>query len=79
MLKKVALSLLCFLLGAIITATPFFILGHLGAADEAARGEPTMGPGITTFLGLLAAPLGGLVAVIAYLIWIRRPARSQKT
>ena len=47
-----------------------------GMDDEAARGEETMGPGITTAFGLLAAPFGGLVAVLVAL-WIGKRRREK--
>lgn len=70
--KTVLLSLIAFVVGAVATAAPFLIAGHFAHIDEATRGEETMGPGITTFMGLLAAPLGGIVAVVVALWLLRR-------
>ena len=76
--KAVLLSLIGFVVGAVATAAPFLIAGHFAHLDEAARGEETMGPGITTFMGLLAAPVGGIVAVVMAL-WLlkRRKANAE--
>jgi hypothetical protein len=79
-MKSFAVGVLWFIAGAVVTAAPFVICGTLDAADEAARGEPTMGPGITTFLGLLAAPFGGGVTVlVATLIRRARSTASQRS
>ena len=64
MLRTVFICTLSFVAGAVLTATPFLIVAHFAHIDEAARGEETMGPGITTFLGLLASPVGGMVAAL---------------
>ena len=71
--KTWTIYLLAFVIGAAATAAPFLISGHLAHLDEAARGEETMGPGMTTFLGVLAAPVGGAVALVA--TWWYRPRR----
>lgn len=42
---------------------PAFYQASLLHADEQARGEQTMGPGIQMFMGLIFAPLGGLVVL----------------
>lgn len=73
--KTVLICLLSFVVGAAATAVPFLISGHYAHLDEAARGEETMGPGITTFLGLLASPVGGIVAVVVAL-WILRRRKA---
>lgn len=62
MVKKVVVHTLAFVVGAIVIAAPFFVRAHLDHADELARGEQTMGPGLTTFLGMIVAPVGGVVA-----------------
>jgi len=69
--KTVLICLLSFVVGAAATAAPFLIAGHFAHIDEAARNEETMGPGITTFFGLLAAPVGGTVAMLVGL-WANR-------
>ncbi len=74
-IRRLMLSAIWFLVGAVVAATPFVVRGHLLHLEEAARGEPTMGPGWSTFLGLLAAPVGGTVAVVIYW-WIQRRRRS---
>lgn len=66
------LCLIAFVVGAVATAAPFLIAGHFANIDESARGEGTMGPGITTFMGLLASPIGGIVAVVVALWLLRR-------
>ena len=79
MIRRLVLLSLCFIVGAAITAAPCLLSGHFAHIDEAARGEETMGPGITTAFGLLAAPVGGVVAVLVAL-WLgkrkRRPSES---
>ena len=69
MIRRLVLFTLCFIVGAAITAAPCLISAHFAHLDEAARGEETMGPGITTALGLLAAPVGGAVALLIAL-WL---------
>lgn len=66
---------LSFLIGALAIAAPFLISGHLAHLDEVARGEQTMGPGMTTFLGILAAPVGG-AAALGITWWFRRRKHS---
>lgn len=70
--KTVLICLLSFVVGAVATAAPFLIAGHFAHLDEAARKQETMGPGITTFMGLLASPIGGIVAVVIALWLLRR-------
>lgn len=57
-----------FVTGAVLTAAPFFVRGHLLNVAETARGEQTMGPGIFTFIGLLAAPVGGVIVLLLALL-----------
>lgn len=66
------ICLLSFVIGAVATAAPFLVSGHYAHLDEAARKQETMGPGITTFLGLLASPVGGIVAVVIALWFLKR-------
>lgn len=77
--KTVLICLLSFVVGAAATAAPFLIAGHFGHIDEAARGEETMGPGITTFMGLLVSPIGGIVAVMVALWLLRRKKAKEET
>ncbi len=71
MVRTVLIYLVAFVVGAIATAAPLLISAHWAHLDEVARGQETMGPGITTLLALLAAPLGG-VLTLAVVIWMRR-------
>lgn len=72
MRKRIVISLAAFVIGAVATAAPFVLAGHRANLEETARKEPTMGPGITTMLGFVAAPFGGLIA--AAVAWrIARP------
>jgi hypothetical protein len=75
--KTLLICLLSFVAGAVATAAPFLVAGHFAHLDEAARGEPTMGPGITTFMGLLLSPIGGTVAVVIALWLLRRKKAHQ--
>jgi hypothetical protein len=74
--KTLLIGLFSFVVGAAATATPFFIAAHFSHIDEAARGEETMGPGITTFVGLLASPVGGIVAVVIALWFLRQQSHN---
>ena len=76
MVRRLVLLSLWFVIGATAAAVPFLVSGHFAHAAEAARGEETMGPGITTAFGLLAAPIGGVVAVLVA-VWIERRRRRQ--
>ena len=71
-MKRLAIVLLSFVVGALLSGAPCVISGYLAHAEEAARGEETMGPGWTTFLGLVAAPFGGAVAAAVAFWWTRR-------
>ena len=64
-----------FVVGALATAAPFLIAAHIEHLGEVARREGTMGPGILTFLGLLAAPVGGVIAGIIA-VWVAWPKGS---
>ena len=48
------------------------LLAQSIAVSEAARGEPTMGPGIYMFLGFVAAVLGEMfaLAMATTLLWL---------
>ena len=48
-------------------------------ASEAARGEPTMGPGIFQFLGFVAAVLGSLIflAMATAVLWLYAWCRAR--
>jgi hypothetical protein len=74
--KTLFIGLFSFVVGAVAAAAPFLIAGHFAHIDEAARGEETMGPGITTFVGLLASPVGGIVAVVIALWFLRRQSHT---
>jgi hypothetical protein len=73
---------LVFLLGCVIVALPIFMLALAVHADETARGEQTMGPGIEMFLGIVAAPIGGVAGCFVFLLLKRRksngPVRSKR-
>ena len=62
MVKIIANSLIAFAIVGVLTAAPFLVSAHFANADELARGEQTMGPGFTTFLGILAGLFAGLIA-----------------
>jgi len=74
--KTILICTISFVVGAMMTAAPFLIVGHFAHLDEVARGEPTMGPGTTTFLGLLASPVGGTVALLIGL-WVSRRSKRK--
>ena len=67
--KRLFSCILAFAVGAVVTAAPFVISGHIDHLKERARGEPTMGPGLKTAMGLIVAPVGGVLASGAWLIW----------
>lgn len=67
-----------FFAGSVATFLPFFVRAHLMNAAELARREQTMGPGIITFAGLLAAPLGGVFMVVLALLTLKVRARKAK-
>ena len=69
--RTILIGAIAFGLGAVAAGGPFVIAGHHAGRAEAARGEPTMGPGITTACGVLLAPLGGAVAA-SVAVWVRR-------
>ncbi len=66
-----------FLTGAVFSATPFVVRGHLLHVAETARGEQTMGPGILTFVGLLVAPAGG-VCLLLIAMMVRKLKRKRQ-
>jgi hypothetical protein len=72
MARTTLICVISFVAGAILTAAPFLISAHFANADELARGEQTMGPGITTFVGLLFAPVGGIAGLLIGLWAYRR-------
>lgn len=55
-----------FLFGCAIVVLPAFYQASFLHADETARGEQTMGPGIQMFMGMVFAPLGGIVALAVW-------------
>ncbi len=61
--KKWVVLVCVFLFGCAMVILPAFYRASVVHADETARGEQTMGPGIQMFMGLIFAPLGGLVAL----------------
>ncbi|MCM2372327.1 hypothetical protein [Aporhodopirellula aestuarii] len=63
---------LVFLLGCAVVVLPMFAYAMAIQADETARGEPTMASGIQMFLGVVFAPLGGIVACFIFLFYRRR-------
>jgi hypothetical protein len=68
-----------FLLGALAVAGMMFVRASIIHAEETARHEQTMASGITMFMGMLLAPLGGLLAMaivaIVRSVWIRSPVK----
>ena len=72
MIYRVLIAASSFVGGAVLASSPFLIRAHLMHADEVARGEQTMGPGFQTLLGLLAAPVGGALALLVTWLWFRR-------
>ena len=74
MMRRFLILILSFIVGAALTAAPCLISAHFAHLDEAARGEETMGPGITTAFGLLASPVGGVVALLIAL-WLGKRKR----
>ncbi len=71
MIRRFLWSSAWFDTGAVLTATPFFVRGHLLHVAETTRGEQTMGPGILTFVGLLVAPAGG-VSLLLFATMVRK-------
>lgn len=65
-------NLIVFAVGCLAVVVPFFIRASIDHADETARQEQTMGPGITMFMGMIVAPLGGVVTLILWRWWRRR-------
>lgn len=65
-----------FAIGALAVAGPMFLRASIIHADETARHEPTMQPGITMFFGLMLAPIGGLLAVV--LVGVIRWRRNRR-
>lgn len=76
--KTILIYVAGFFVGAVATALPFMITGHFAHLDETARGEPTMGPGMTTFLGLVLSPFGGLLAVLILRLFVVRKSHARK-
>lgn len=73
-------TLICvfsFVASAILIAAPFLLTAHFANAEELTRGEQMMRPGITTFLGLLAAPVGGTVG-LRFDLWAYRRSQSKQ-
>lgn len=70
--KTLLICVISFIVGAVVTAAPFLSIGYFAHLEEAAREQETMGPGITTAFGLLASPVGGIVAVAIALLFVRR-------
>lgn len=64
MLKQWLIHAGAFLLGTLAMVVPMFVWASIIHAEETARHEQTMSPGITMFLGLLMAPFTGLLAVV---------------
>ena len=60
-------NLIVFAIGCLAVVVPFFIRASIDSADETARQEQTMGPGITMFMGMIVAPLGGVVTGRPYI------------
>lgn len=78
MARTMLICTFAFFAGAVAAAAPFFVAGRVAHLDEAARGEETMGPGVTTAFGLLLSPVGGIVAVlIAIRLVGRRKVRKR--
>lgn len=66
-----------FAMGALAVAGPMFVRASIIHLDETARHEQTMAPGITMFVGMLLAPIGGLLAVA--LVAIVRNVRNERS
>ncbi len=75
--RRVLLYMISFVLGAVVVFVPFYLRGHMLHADEMARGEPTMGPGIVTFFGMLLSPVGGVSGLLAAM-WVGRKRRGRQ-
>lgn len=75
--RTIVICLVAFLAGAVATAAPCIITAQDAHLEEAAKGQETMGPGITIVLSLCASPIGGLVAMLIALWFLKRkPASS---
>lgn len=72
MLVRFLFQLPAFCLGAAAAGAPLLLRAQAIAVSEAARGEPTMGPGTFMFLGFLAAVLGGMfaLAMATTVLWL---------
>ena len=71
-LKPVITHGLVFLFGFAVVALPMFAHASAIHADETAKGEPTMASGIQMLLGVIFAPIGGIVACFIFLLFRRR-------
>lgn len=71
-LRQVLYALIAFVAGCLAVAVPFFIRASFIHADETARHEQTMEPGITMLMGMLGAPCGGALAVVLWRRFRRR-------
>lgn len=76
-MKAFLIHVVSFVLGSLAIAVPMFIRASMTHAEEAARHEQTMAPGITMFFGLLLAPVGGLL-VMSLMLIARRIRKSLK-
>ena len=77
MVRRILLYICSFVLGTIVVFVLFFVGGGMLHADETARGEPTMLPGIVTFLGMLLSPVGGVIALLIA-IWLGRERQGRQ-
>ena len=77
MVRRFLLYICSFVLGAVVVFVPFCVGGGMLHADEIARGEPTMAPGIVVFLGLLLSPVGGVMGLFLA-IWIGRKKQRRQ-
>lgn len=76
-MKLLLIYTVSFALGALCVLGPMFVRASIIHAQETARHEQTMAPGITMFMGMLLAPLGGLLAIA--IVAIVRNRRSSVT
>jgi hypothetical protein len=77
--KKLALYFGIFVLVANVIGWSYFFYAKSLSEAELARGEQTMGPGWTMFIGLIFAPIGGIAAVVLTSLALRWLGRNKKT
>lgn len=62
--RSLLYNVLVFVSGCLAVIVPMFFRASMINADETARHEQTMAPGITMFLGIVIAPVGGVAALL---------------